>query len=252
MSQDVTIGPNAGDQGLYQRLAAPFSDTFTRTVGGTPLTYITGEQCISRLNECFGFLWTFEVVDKGYNEEADEIWVQGRLTIYQAVGQPEPLAISRSQFGSQQIKRRRDNQKPLDIGFEYKGACTDALKKCASLFGVGLYLSRKEETISAPSDDGKAFAQAHQQRAAEDKKDQPKPAPARPATPNTNAEKVTGLTCADCGEPLQEIRFKDGTVWSPAQLAAYGKRKFGRNLDMPCYRKAGEAAKVAVSEAVGF
>ena len=34
-------------------------------------------------------------------------------------------------------------QNPLDLGFDLKGATTDAMKKCASLLGVGLYLSRK-------------------------------------------------------------------------------------------------------------
>jgi hypothetical protein len=46
-------------------------------------------------------------------------------------------------FGSQKIKRSRSTGAPLDLGFDLKGAATDAMKKCASLLGVGLYLSRK-------------------------------------------------------------------------------------------------------------
>jgi hypothetical protein len=46
-------------------------------------------------------------------------------------------------FVSQKIKRSRSTGAPLDLGFDLKGAATDAMKKCASLLGVGLYLSRK-------------------------------------------------------------------------------------------------------------
>ena len=52
--------------------------------------------------------------------------------------------VVRQQFGSQKIRRSRSSGAPLDLGFDLKGASTDALKKCASLLGVGLYLSRKE------------------------------------------------------------------------------------------------------------
>src|SRR5258707_316233 len=52
----------------------------------------------------------------------------------------------REQFGSQMISRSRSTGATLDLGFDLKGASTDAMKKCASLLGVGLYLSRKEAT----------------------------------------------------------------------------------------------------------
>ncbi|MBV9324638.1 MAG: hypothetical protein JO352_12715, partial [Chloroflexi bacterium] len=39
--------------------------------------------------------------------------------------------------------RSRSTGTPLDLGFDLKGAATDAMKKCASWLGVGLYLSRK-------------------------------------------------------------------------------------------------------------
>src|SRR5215210_8059650 len=52
--------------------------------------------------------------------------------------------VTRQQFGSQKVKRSRSSGTPLDIGFDLKGAATDALKKCASLIGVALYLWKKE------------------------------------------------------------------------------------------------------------
>lgn len=124
---------------LYARLAAPFDYTFTDNRGGINLTYVTGEQVASRLNEILGVTgWSFQVVAHGYIEDTDEEWCQGRLTVYGGV---EP--IIREQFGSQRRNRKRDGSH-IEIGMDMKGATTDAMKKCASLIGVGLYLSHKE------------------------------------------------------------------------------------------------------------
>lgn len=126
----------------YERLAAPFDQTFTDVRGGVSLVYITGEQVATRLNEVLGvFGWNFEVREHGINETADEVWVLGRLITHPL---EMTLSITRDQFGSQKIKRSRSTGMPLDIGFDLKGATTDAMKKCASLIGVGLYLSHKE------------------------------------------------------------------------------------------------------------
>ena len=122
------------------------------------------------------------------------------------------VTATRQQFGSQKIKRARQTGNPLDIGFDLKGAATDALKKCASLVGVGLYLSRKE-------------------------------APAAEAGPR--AEGSDQLACETCGQELAEIRFRDGTAWLPVQLASLGRRKHGRVLCMDHYRQANEARRRA-------
>jgi hypothetical protein len=130
----------------YDKLSAPFDHTFHDTRGGVQLEYITGEQCVTRLNEVLGAGgWSFRVVEHGFNAEADEYWVLGELTAWSAGD-----SISRMQFGSQKCKRSRSSGVPLDIGFDLKGAGTDCLKKCASLIGVGLYLSKKEEQAPRP------------------------------------------------------------------------------------------------------
>ena len=198
---------NGGD--IYARLAAPFETTFRDTRGGVDLEYITGEQCTSRLNEVLGpGGWSFRVLEHGINAEADEAWVCGELAA-EIGGRP----VVRQQFGSQKIKRSRSTGAPLDIGFDLKGAATDALKKCASLIGVGLYLSRKE------SGEAPRLAEA-----------------TVPAGP---------LVCQECGLELRETRFKDGTTWGPTQLAGYGRRKHGRVLCMDHYRAANEARRTA-------
>jgi hypothetical protein len=124
----------------YARLAAPFEVTFTDIRGGVELTYVSGEQVVRRLNEVLGVGgWSFRVLGHDINPEADEAWALGEL-----VAEIGDRTVVRQQFGSQKLKRSRSTGVPLDIGFDLKGAATDAMKKCASLLGVGLYLSRKE------------------------------------------------------------------------------------------------------------
>ncbi|MBV9359526.1 MAG: hypothetical protein JO023_28785 [Chloroflexi bacterium] len=123
----------------YASLSEPFPVTFTDVRGGIEITYISGEQCVSRLNQVLGVAgWSFRVLEHAVNVEADEIWTLGEL-----VAEIDGKTVVRQQFGSQKIKRARSNGVPLDVGFDLKAATTDAMKKCASLLGVGLYLSRK-------------------------------------------------------------------------------------------------------------
>jgi hypothetical protein len=112
----------------YAQLSAPFE-----------VTFISGEQVVSRLNEVLGVAgWSFRVVHQEVAAEADEVWALGEM-----VADIDGRTVTRQQFGSQKIKRSRSTGVPLDLGFDLKGAATDALKKCASTLGVGLYLSRK-------------------------------------------------------------------------------------------------------------
>ena len=82
--------------------------------------------------------WSFRVLRHEIHPEADEVWALGEI-----VAEIEGKSVTRQQFGSQKIKRSRSTGAPLDLGFDLKGASTDAMKKCASWLGVGLYLSRK-------------------------------------------------------------------------------------------------------------
>ena len=123
----------------YARLSAPFDVTFTDVRGGIEVTFISGEQVVSRLNEVLGVGgWSFRILRQEIHAEADEVWTLGEM-----VADIDGKTVTRQQFGSQKIKRSRSTGAPLDLGFDLKGASTDAMKKCASWLGVGLYLSRK-------------------------------------------------------------------------------------------------------------
>ncbi|MCC6176421.1 MAG: hypothetical protein IT305_14035 [Chloroflexi bacterium] len=220
--EQATSAPEHAD--LYARLASPFDTTFKDIRGGVELEYITGEQAVSRLNETLGVAgWDFRIVQHGIHTEADECWVLAELT-----ATVDGRTVTRQQFGSQKIKRSRSSGTPLDIGFDLKGAATDALKKCASLIGVGLYLWKKEPIPAiAPVANGygqgaNGASAVHDASAAGD-----------------------SLTCEECGEPLTETRFKDGTNWAPTQLAVFGRRKHSRILCMTHYREANQAKRRA-------
>src|SRR3954471_21688294 len=100
MSDDVQKAKKVPS--VYSRLAARFPAAAhkTKTIGGTGLTYVDGETVISRLNEELGLDgWSFEV--KGITVLEDEVWAQGRLTVY--LGE---RAIVREQAGGQIINRK--------------------------------------------------------------------------------------------------------------------------------------------------
>ena len=105
--------------------------------GGKMLDYLETHAVITRLNEAFNGAWSFEAVE--YKTMEGEIIVKGRLTAQ---------GITKEQFGSNEIHRHKgqDGEKgaPVSIGDDLKSAASDALKKCATLFGIGLELYEKK------------------------------------------------------------------------------------------------------------
>lgn len=234
---------------LYSRLATPFDVTFRDLRGGVELEYVTGEQVTTRLNDELGFLnWSFRILEHGIHAEADECWVLGELTVTL-----EGRTVSRQQFGSQKVKRSRASGTPMDIGFDLKGAATDALKKCASLVGVGLYLWKKEPQAgfggSQGQNQGTNGGFGHQSGASGTTGMRVVGGNGGQAASNSQGQTgnldLEPLYCEECSEPLTETRFKDGTNWPPGQLAVFGRRKHSRVLCMTHYREANQARRRA-------
>jgi len=122
-------------EALYDRLAAPFEQTAQIRRGNTALDYLTGEQVVSRLTAVLGLDgWEFEIREHG--RSGDTLWALGRLTVHLPT-----RTVVREQFGE------CVTQRGMAEGDSLKGAATDALKKCATLVGVGLYLSGKTEGL---------------------------------------------------------------------------------------------------------
>jgi hypothetical protein len=115
-------------------LEAPFPPEAIKTRPGAyggSLSYLEGHTVIARLNEAFGGNWSFEVVTHEILD--DEVLVLGRL-------RAESANVVKMSFGSSRITRDDRTKKPIAIGDDLKAAATDALKKSATLLGVGLNL----------------------------------------------------------------------------------------------------------------
>ena len=111
--------------------------------GGGSFDYVTGVYVKKVLNYVFGWLWDFKVLQHG--KEGHFIWVLGELTVKNNSG----TTITKTQFGRAEIKYKKDTKKipenMLDFGNDLKAATTDALKKCASEFGIASDVYGKNE-----------------------------------------------------------------------------------------------------------
>ena len=158
--------------------------------GGKSLNYIETHAVIARLNEAADFEWSFEVVK--HDVLADEVIVLGKLTID---------GISKMAFGGSSVTR--DNSgKEASLADDLKAAMSDAIKKTASLFGIGLELYGAPAPAAAP-----APARAEEQ---------PRPS-------ITSEER---LTTRQLGAIHAACRRRG---WSPAYLTALVGERFGRN-----------------------
>ena len=102
---------------------------------GQTLAYVSGHTVIQRLNDAFESAWSFEIVS--HEIQQDEVIVIGKLS---AEG------IAKSQFGSSRITRTRETGEAISLASDLKSAATDALKKCATLLGIGLHLYADKPT----------------------------------------------------------------------------------------------------------
>ncbi len=98
---------------------------------GNLLDYVEGHAVIQRLNDALDGNWSFEVVEHGVIEEHGEVLVLGRLSTE---------IVTKTQFGSSVITRAKETGDVISLADDFKAAATDALKKCATQLGVGLYL----------------------------------------------------------------------------------------------------------------
>ena len=139
---------------MYQQLSEPFPQEMERTVSksGRALTYIPISEVIARLNKVIGVdNWSSEIVFCG-RDSHDPHWVIAHVRVLATIGDK---IVQKDGIGGQQVKMTKAGQ-ILDLGDEFKGAVSDALKKAVQQLGVGLYLARDvdalevEEAMTAP------------------------------------------------------------------------------------------------------
>lgn len=143
MSEEVQTPPR---KEIYGSLSEPFPQEMERTInkGGTNLTYIPVSEVINRLNKVLGVdNWSFAILRCERDAiDPDFVIAHVRLDYHS----PSYTTVSRDGIGGQKIKRTKQGS-IVDLGDEFKGAISDALKKAAQTLGVGLYLARSDEAI---------------------------------------------------------------------------------------------------------
>jgi len=190
---------------LLAQLAAKFPKKIESSLskGGVKLTYIPVSSVISRANEVLGFGWSYQVMS--VHRDDDWIIAHVRVTVVNGEG-----CSMRDGFGGQQIKHTRAGA-ILDLGHEYKGAVSDALKKGLQAFGVALYLAM-DESLESTFDDTAAG-----------------PERGRPSPPSDSGPAATSED--DVADELKKLaaRAKEMGI-SPAGLRAVASGVLGREI----------------------
>ncbi len=133
----MSIGLNEKTRGILRK---PLTSHQRRGPGGN-YSYHKGSDVIVRLNEAFEHCWSSERLEAEVIE--DQVLMLVCLTVY-----IEGDAVVHHGYGSAEIARGRNDGKMVNIGNSYKSAFTNALKKAAEQFGIGL---DEEDAVSRPT-----------------------------------------------------------------------------------------------------
>jgi hypothetical protein len=160
---------------------------------GDTIDYVEAHAVIKRLNDAFEGQWSFEVLSQENN--GSQVMVLGKLT---AEG------VSKTQFGCSSITTNSKTGEVVSLGDDWKAATSDALKKSASLYGVGLHLygadKKDQPSEHTGKDSGKGMSE----------KSQPKGG--------------TTITKEQLAQ-IKELRTKLG--WTPRNVQDKSKEMFG-------------------------
>jgi hypothetical protein len=256
---DVRLLPKEiGD--LYAQLAREDLPVHQSPQVAQGLPYISGETVRQVLNQVIGIhRWSFKIVEHGLHPESDEYWALGRLTVWFPYGQSvaTDTALLRSEreiihenFGSSKVKRSRATGAPLNLGFDQKAAATEALKKCASDLGIGLWLSRKESAFWDAQEageppkpgSGSTRTQSSSSRPAATRNgssaaDSSASANGSASATNSTNGSAISLVCEVCGTAITGQPTELGSdPWDGPKLAGFGKKNFGHAVCWPHYR----------------
>lgn len=173
---------------------------------GVKLDYIGGHTVIRLLNEAFGYKWSFEIV-------SDEIVPsQPKVNKYAKAGEapePQPPVVKvkgrltvpgvgvKEQYGSKVLVGGASEQEST-----FKSASTDALKKCATLLGIGLELYDDDEAEGATVANTPGATPQTYSKPSYNKSDS-KPSYNKPSTP------VAPATSAPSYDPVDVAKMKE-------------------------------------------
>ncbi len=126
------------DQEKLRLLMRPFNDIKSRPGrNGQSIQYVEAHSIVQRLNEALGGDWSFRVLER-------EI-LDGEVIV---LGEVRAGDVVKQAFGGGEVTMTRDG-KIVSLADDLKAAATDALKKAATLLGVGLHVCGAEERPQA-------------------------------------------------------------------------------------------------------
>lgn len=164
MTKDLTIIENALDkaqEAIITQSTPPDEIRMRVGRGGRQLAYVDHAYVTRLLNNAFAFNWDYETDQAEVlyvGERPYEVKCRGKLTV--RVGD---ASIVKMQYGCQPLEfLKSDQNTPVSLGDAFKGAASDALKKCASLLGIALDLYDSDSDINR----GKKPQQSQQQAGA--------------------------------------------------------------------------------------
>jgi hypothetical protein len=115
---------------------------------GMTVAYLETPTVINRLNDVFNGEWSFKIIEHKFLD--DDVVVIGELT---AEG------ITKQQFGTCELHQDSEDGIVLSMGDALKAAASDALKKSATLFGIGLQLYGFTPDEEITTESKEAFAE---------------------------------------------------------------------------------------------
>lgn len=128
---------NNNNNDLYLALSDPFPVEMERTVtkSGRSLTYLPIAEVINKMNKVVGVgNWSSEIVSVG-RDSLDPDWVVAHVRVTVAVPNAKSddrIIAHYDGVGGQQVKRKKSGE-IVDLGDEFKGAVSDALKKALQI-----------------------------------------------------------------------------------------------------------------------
>lgn len=213
MSEEIEPEPTPAPESTQSLLSSKFPPetvkqrTIFRRGKHLVIDYIPGYEVIKRLNGVFGLKWSFEVKDKFIDIPSRQVAVLGSLSVV-----IEGCNIIKEQWGGSVISTYYDTGEVIALYDDLKIAATDALKKCATEFGVALYLYEQDDN----TDDEKMKEPPPDVNALEKKRIaiSSQKAPVKEFIPSTNAQiaalyQMLSAEHIDVNAMLEELKVDD-------------------------------------------
>lgn len=217
------------NQEIIAALAAPFDHLGQVPIGGGGTSaFIEWTDAKLRMDRAVGVdNWDWRVSDLQIQGDSSSGYAicKGSMT----VRFPDGTITTKEQFGESQYVQGGGG---MTVGNAAKGASSDALKKCASLFGVAF------DQVAGRA--GKSGARNGSTQAPRAQGGSQVPNRQNVAH-NAASGDGEGFYCADCGDKIQGGTFGDGRAFTAQTAAGWGQRKHGRALCGRCLGAANKA-----------